>query len=72
MTLEPGDECSCAAFADTLLLVARGTVVLEGFGGTRADFPAGSLLAFDPGVLRVLRNEGAEPALLVRCTPWTT
>lgn len=47
------------------MLVECGEVELECVGGSRTRFAAGAVIALAGLPLRVMRNRGAEPALLV-------
>jgi hypothetical protein len=50
---------------DALVVVGRGEIELEWLGGARHRFGRGAFLCLSGLRLRVLRNRGGDPALLV-------
>ncbi len=67
VTLEPGGSrpYRAAEWADALVVVEGGEVVLECPEGGRRRFPAGAVLWLDGVPLVALHNDGPEPAVLV-------
>ena len=67
VTLAPGAERAYDAreWADALVVVERGEIELECHAGHLARFRHGDILWLTGLPLRVLRNNGAEPAVLV-------
>jgi hypothetical protein len=67
VTVEPGGErpYDPAEWADALVVVERGEIELECRAGHLARFRRGDILWLTGLPLRVLRNDGPEPAVLV-------
>ena len=67
ITVEPGGArpYDPAEWWDALVMVERGEIGLEGREGQLARFTRGDILWLTGLPLRTLRNDGAEPAVLV-------
>ena len=55
-------------WAGALVIVEAGEIELECTTGSRASFPAGSIMFFDSLPLRTLRNRRGRPAVLTALT----
>lgn len=55
-------------WADALVIVEAGEIELECTAGSRASFPAGSVMFFDSLPIRTLRNRRRRPAVLTALT----
>jgi hypothetical protein len=55
-------------WAGALVIVESGEIELECTAGSRASFPAGSVMFFDSLPLRTLRNRSRQPAVLTSLT----
>lgn len=67
VAVAPGAERAydAAEWADALVVVARGEIELEGRHGARRRFARGAVIVLVGLNLRVLRNDGDEPAVLL-------
>jgi hypothetical protein len=67
VTVEPGGARAYdpAEWWDSLVVVERGEIELEGNGGHLARFKRGDILWLTGLPIRTLRNHGAEPAVLM-------
>jgi quercetin dioxygenase-like cupin family protein len=67
VAVAPGAErdYDAAEWADALVVVARGEIELEGRCGVRRRFARGDVIFLVGLNLRVLRNDGDEPAVLL-------
>ena len=57
-----------AEWSDSLVVVARGRIELEGLSGARRTFERGAALWLDGMALRALHNHGRETAVVVAFT----
>jgi len=70
VSVPPGGErpYDPAEWQDALVLVRSGEIELRGVSGATRSFGCGDLIWLDGVPLRLLRNPGSEPAVLVAIT----